>query len=1013
MTQWAYYHRRSILFALGLFAIAGLFTIYNTPVSLFPQVIFPRVVINMDAGDRPAERMMVEATWPVEEAVRTVPGVVSVRSNTSRGSADISINFVWGLDMVSAMLQVESAINQIRSRLPATLAFSVRRMEPTVFPVLGYSLTSAKQSQVELRDIAQYQIRPVLSAVAGVANIEVLGGAVAEYQVILNQARLNALGLNLDDIAKALTAANVIHAVGRLEQDYKLYLALTNTQFQNAQQIAQTVVRKGPNGLVFLEDIAQITKTTAPLWQRVTADGKDAVLFQIIQQPDGSTVEIARAVQKQLDAIQKKLPADIKIAKWYDQSDLIVASAVNVREALLIGLGLAIVVLFVFLRNGKVTLIAAITVPMALSATSLVLYVTGQSFNIMTLGGMAAAVALIIDDAIVMIEHIMRRMRDNTGSYLERIHLAVDEFTKPLAASSGATIVTHIPLAFLSGVSGSFFKALSLTIASVLAISFLVSWLAVPLLASHTLSDKDTEHKGDDKMTRWLHRTYARLMQRILPRPWLVMVILLPLVLGGYVAYQNIGSGFMPKMDEGGFILDYRAAPGTSVSETDRLLRQVEAILQHTPEVGTYSRRTGLSLGGHITEANEGDFFVRLKPLPRRNLKEVMDGIRGQVLATVPGLEVEMAKLMEDMIGDLTAVPEPIEIKLYADNGAVLATVAEKVAHELENIPGVVDINSGVIPAGDALNIRVLREQAALEGLTVEEVNLALNSFLTGTTPTQIQEGIKMINVRVWIPENERSTQNALNNLRIRALDGHWVPLKRIAELKVETGQPQIKRDNLKRMVAVTARISGRDLGSTIADITKTLNKPDLLPNEVYYVLGGLYEQQQVAFKGMLAVFLSAVALVFVLLLYLYESFPVALAMIATTLLSVTAVFIGLWLTQTELNIMAIMGMTMVIGIVTEVAIFYYSEYESLPENLKSIERMTSAGNNRMRPIIMTTLAAIFALLPLAMGLGAGSEMLQPLAIAIVSGLLVQIPLVLIVLPTILAFGENKIRNPL
>jgi multidrug efflux pump subunit AcrB len=479
-------------------------------------------------------------------------------------------------------------------------------------------------------------------------------------------------------------------------------------------------------------------------------------------------------------------------------------------------------------------------------------------------------------------------------------------------------------------------------------------------------------------------------------------------LVGGFLAYQNIGSGFMPAMDEGGFILDYRAAPGTSVSETDRLLRQVEAILQHTPEVETYSRRTGLSLGGHITEANEGDFFVRLKPLPRRGLNVIMDDVRAQVLTNVPGLDVEMAKLMEDMIGDLTAVPEPIEIKLYSDDGEVLAALAEKVAQELEKIAGVVDINNGVIPAGDALDINVLRDRAAIEGLSVEDVNLALNSYLTGAMPTQVQEGIKMINVRVWLPENKRSTSNALTNLRIRAPDGHWVPLKRIAEITVETGQAQIKRDNLKRMVAVTARISGRDLGSTIADITKVLDQPNMLPRDVYYVLGGLYEQQQVALKGMIAVFLSAVALVFVLILYLYESFPVALAMILTTLLSVTAVFIGLFLTHTELNIMAIMGMTMVIGIVTEVAIFYYSEYESLPEKLTGIPRLVMAGNNRMRPIIMTSLAAIFALLPLAIGIGAGSEMLKPLAIAIVSGLMVQIPLVLIMLPAFLVLNQNR-----
>jgi multidrug efflux pump subunit AcrB len=362
---------------------------------------------------------------------------VTVRSSTSRGSADIAINFKWGEDMVSSMLQVASAINQIRSTLPANLAFTVKRMDPTVFPVLGYSLVSSQHSLVELRDRALYQIRPILSAIPGVAKVDVLGGAVEEYQVLVDPARINALNLNLNDIAKTLSAANVIQAVGKLEQNYKLYLLLANTQLQNLQQISQTILRSGKNGLVFLEDVAQVVKTAAPQWQRITADGHDAVLFQINP-------------QVQLERIKQKLPKDIKIAKWYDQSDLIVASALSVREALLIGLGLAIVTLLVFLRNIKVTLIAAITVPMALSATVLIIYLLGLSFNIMTLGGMAAAVALIIDDAIVMIEHIIRRMREASGTYLERIHLAVNEFTKPLVGSSASTIIIFAPLAFLS-----------------------------------------------------------------------------------------------------------------------------------------------------------------------------------------------------------------------------------------------------------------------------------------------------------------------------------------------------------------------------------------------------------------------------------------------------------------------------------------------------------------------------------------------------------------------------------
>jgi len=647
----------------------------------------------------------------------------------------------------------------------------------------------------------------------------------------------------------------------------------------------------------------------------------------------------------------------------------------------------------------------------------------------MTLGGMAAAVALIIDDAIVMIEHIIRRMRKASGTYQERIHLAANEFTKPLAGSSASTIIIFAPLPFLSGVSGSFFKALSITIASALFISFIVAWLAVPLLAAHTLTQKDTEQEENGPMTRWFHQRYQSLLQVMLPRPWFILAALIPLLAAGFFGWQQTGSGFMPSMDEGGFILDYRAAPGTSVSETDRLLRQVEKILRKTPEVDTYSRRTGNSLGGHITEANQGDFFVRLKPLPRRSLDEVMDSVRERIGMQVPGLSIEIAKLMEDLIGDLTAVPQPIEVKLYSNDGKLLAQLANKIAPALAKIPGVVDLNNGVIPAGDAVNIRVLRDKAALEGLSPTAVQQTLNNYLTGTITTQLQEGPKMVNLRVWIPVNERGAMRALDHLRILApnsasnsgqsssqsvasnssINNHWVPLKRIAEIATETGQAQIARDNLKRMVAVTARISGRDMGSVIADVIKTLDQPGMLPQDVYYVLGGLYEQQRVAFHDLIIVFIAAVALVFILLLYLYEHFHVALAMMLTTLSAVAAVFVGLWLTNTELNITAMMGMTMVIGIVTEVSIFYYSEYQSLPDSETGIQRMITAGNNRMRPIAMATVAAILALMPLAMGIGAGSEMLQPLAIAIVFGLVVQIPLVLIVLP---GFLQQFNREP-
>ncbi len=506
----------------------------------------------------------------------------------------------------------------------------------------------------------------------------------------------------------------------------------------------------------------------------------------------------------------------------------------------------------------------------------------------------------------------------------------------------------------------------------------------------------------------WLHRHYANIMERLLRTPLLILLGVAPLLIAGVIAFYGVGSGFMPSMDEGGFVLDYRSPPGTALSETDRLLRQVEQIVKSTPDVETYSRRTGTGLGGGLSEANEGDFFIRLKSGSRRPVDQVMDDIRSRVERDVPGLKIEMAQLMEDLIGDLTAVPQPIEIKLFADNPQQLGAAAEAVAERISKINGVVDVKNGINPAGDALDLHIDAARATLEGMAPEAISKQVNDALSGNLATKLSVGIKMVGVRVAIPKNLRNTDTDLGNLRIAAPDGHLFPLKRVATLTAISGQPQIARENLKRMVAVTGRISGRDLGSAIADVKKIMQEKALLPNGIYYSLGGLYEQQQIAFQGLMMVFAAAVALVFLLLLFMYESFRLAIAIMITSLLAVSAVFIGLWLTRTELNISAMMGMTMIIGIVTEVAIFFFSEQQELALTDAGAS-LISAGINRMRPIAMTTIAAILTLLPLAFAVGQGSEMQQPLAIAIISGLVVQLPLVLLVMPVLFKFmGGGK-----
>jgi len=1006
LAHWAAKHRRSILFFVVLLALSGLLAGTKLPVALFPHVDFPRVVVSLEAGDRPADQMAIMVTRKVEQAVRSVPGVVNLRSTTSRGSAEVSINFAWGDDMISAMLQVDSALNQILPELPLGSKFSVRRMDPTVFPVAAYSLTSAAESLISLRDIGQFQLIPLLSSINGVAKVVIVGGEKTEYRILISPEKLNALSLTFTDVAKTISASNTLQAIGRLEDHYKLFLMLSDTRIHDLKTLKDTVLRSGSDGLVRLSDIADIEVTTSPQWTRVTADGKNAVLFQVYQQPGSNTVQIVDDIKAKLVNYREKLPKDIALANWYDQSELITEAGKSVRDAIAIGIALAALVLLVFLRSIKITLIAIIIVPAVLATTVLLLTVLNMSFNIMTLGGMAAAVGLIVDDAIVMIEHIVRRLRErnseNKGNTALTIRNAAIEFTKPLTGSSAATVIIFAPLAFLSGVTGAFFKALSLTMASSLIISFLLAWLAVPLIAEHLLSQKDATKEDGGKIFGAILKHYKTIMDKLFAKPWLAILGILPLVLIGYFSYQQVGSGFMPKMDEGGFILDYVAPPSTSLAETDRLLQQIEQIIQKNPNVETYSRRTGLQLGGGLTEANSGDFFIRLKGFPRPNIETIMDSIRGEIELKVPGVEIEMALLMEDLIGDLTAVPQPIEIKLYGDDQHALLVTAPKIAAIISKINGVVDIKDGIVPSGDAINITINRDKAALEGVNPEYVTQQLNTWFTGDITTQIQQGLKLIDVRIWLPEKDRKNISSLNEIWLQAADGHRFPLKRIAKVSLETGQVQINRDNLKRMVAVTARISGRDLGSTIAEIKTEIAKSGVLTNDQYYELGGLYKQQQIAFKGLIEVFIAALALVFLLLLFLYEDFAAAIAIIISPLLAMPAVFIGLWLTGIELNITAIMGMTMILGIVTEVSIFYFSEYhELIRQGVERQEALLKAGLNRLRPITMTTIAAILALFPLALALGQGSAMQQPLAIAIIAGLLVQIPLVTMVMPLI------------
>ncbi|HEY2482286.1 MAG TPA: efflux RND transporter permease subunit [Caulobacteraceae bacterium] len=991
--------RRSLLTLIGLLVAGGLLAAFVMPVSLFPTVLFPRIAITVDAGDRPADQTEAVITRPVEQALRAIPGVRDLRSTTSRGSTEMSINFAWGSDMDLALQRVEAAVARAQQTLPAGVSFDVRRMDPTVFPVIAYSLTSARATPVELRRFADLRLAPVLSTINGVARIQNQGGAPGEYRIEADPAKLWARGLSLADVASAVSAANALSASGRIEDQGKLLLVLTDSRLTDPRQIADVIIKSANGAVVRVGDVATVTAAPAPQWQRVTADGRDAVLLNVYQQPGGNTVQIAKDVRAAIARMRAQGPADLQIRPWYDQSELILESASALRNAIIIGVALAALVLLAFLRNWRVTLAAVIVVPAVLAATTLMLKLLGQSFNIMTLGGMAAAIGLIIDDAIVMIEHIERRIAETEVRGQEVIAKAVSEFMRPLVGSSAATTVIFLPLAFLTGVTGAFFKALSITMAVSLAISFLIAWWVVPVLVGQLAAAHASVARLNTNGR--MISAYRQLLWRTVARPVLAAGAVAAVAVVGVICLLSIGSGFIPHIDEGGFILDYVAPPGMSLTETDRLMRQVEAIVRATPEVATYSRRTGTQLGGGLTEPNTGDMFIRLKPGARRPIDEVMDEVAAKVEHNVPGLEIETAQLMEDLIGDLTAVPQPIEVKLYSDDAGLLERTAPVVRDAIEKVRGVTEDKSGVVIAGDGLSIQVDPARAALEGIAPAEAAKQIGDWLTGNIATQVQSGPNLVNVRVWTPEAARSRVDEIGGLLLKSqADGHQFPIARIAALKIVTGQAEIARENMRRMDAVTARVTGRDSGSTAREVARVVGRPGLLPAGVSFEMGGLFAEQQAAFRALALVFAAAVAAVFVLLLVIYENFRIALAILAMPLTAAAAVAIGLAITGSELNIMALMGATMILGITTEVAIFYFTEYEVLlGQGVRPGQALIEAGVNRLRPIAMTTLAAMLALAPLALALGGRASMERPLAIAIIAGLFAQGPLVLLAMP--------------
>ena len=1014
---------RAILIIVALLCAAGIYAAWQLPVAILPETDFPRIVIIADNGEAPASQTLVSVTRPIEEAMNGVPGIARIKSKTARGSSEISLYFNWNVNIIQTLQFVQARLSQLSSTLPPTAQIrNVERLTFAVFPVTGYGLTSDKRDQASLRDIATYIIRPQLARLPGVAIVGVAGGKSREFHVVIDPDRLAAHNVSVQQVTDAIKASNIIESPGLIEENHQLELALISGQAKKPDELNGIVVATVNNAPVTVADVATVSGGVEPQYTMVTADGKPAALVNVNRQPDANTVAVVDEVRATLASLKGQIPSDVHVAAYYDQSLLVRDSISSVRDAIIIGLLLSIVILYAFLRNWGTTFVAILVIPVTILVTFLAMWLARLSFDLMTLGGMAAAIGLVIDDAIVVVENIYTHL--NRGqSRREAVQTAVSEITIPIIGSTITPVVVFLPLTILTGVTGVFFRSLALTMSVALLTSLVLALGFTPVLAEKFVRAKprkkyeppgDVEHEAtldeleeeaeSGRVLRAIVSRYEWVLSHALDNRWIVIAIIAAVLVGSYLIYRGLGSEFLPEFDESAFVLDYWAPPGASLEETDRMLRDVDEKLMKTPEIESYSRRTGLELGLFVTEPNRGDFAVKLKPGHKRETEEVISELRDEIAESEPALEIEFVGIVPDVIGDLEGNPEPIEIKLFSEDAAALDSKADEVEASIKKVSGVVDTKSGVVVSGPAITFKIDPLKAARFGVTADDVAKTATTAMTGDEASFILQQDRLIKVRVVFPADVRTSLDKVKALQVRSSSGQLLRIDQVADVEYEKGQTEIERENLRQTVSVTGRLEGKDLGTAIKEIRSQLAKDVKLPPGMTVEYGGLYQEQQGSFRELMISLMLAVMLVFITLLIEFRSFAHPIAIVTGAVLALSGVLLALFITGMTINVVSLMGMIMIVGIVAKNGILMLDAVEDhLAAGDTLREALLRSGRRRFRPVLMTSLAAMLGMLPLALAFGAGSELLQPLAIGVIGGLTIALLLSLVVTPTVYA----------
>jgi CzcA family heavy metal efflux pump len=1006
----AFRQSRAITLVLLALVGGGAFAMRALPSSIYPPLQFPRIVIVAHAGTLPPQSMSLIVTRPLEQAIMSVPGIYRVRSRSIRGAAEISAQFNASTDMVVALQTVQNRISEITRELPSGTDLQVERMTPEVFPVFILSMTGSLPTP-DLYDYANFVARPELARVRGAGRIDVQASDTAEIEVILDPTKLAAAQLTVVDVSDALKAQNTLLPVGRFAEGGLQHLSLATGLWKTSDQIGAAPIRMKDRATIRVRDVGTVTRGAPDRTMLITGGGRDAVSISISQQIGANVLDLKAGVDAALARLSKVLPSGLRMSRIYDLAEFVQESIASVRDAILIGGFLAIVVLLVFLRDWRLTIIAAVTLPLAVVPTFLFLWLFGGTINLMSMGGLAVAIGLVIDDAVVVVEYIHRVASQEQANVADAMH----PLLAPLIGSTLTTVVVFAPLGLLSGVPGQFFRALSLSLSVAVLMSLALSLTLVPMMARWAAK----RQKATQEVQGPIDRLYGRLLSATVRHSRIAVAGAALLAVATIVLFMRVGTGFFPAADEGGFVLDYLTPEGSALAETDRQVRAIEKVISDTPEVAAYSRRTGSELGLFATAQNTGDLLVRLKPRAERHRSsdDIISDIRERAHAAAPLVDLEFIQLLQDMLGDLEGNPEPIEIKLFGDDPDRLAALAEPVEDMLKKIDGVVDV-VGVQKGNPEVTWTIDPVAAGRYGLTVEQVADQMAGNWLGEVATELRLPDRTIPVRVRLPDAFRFTPDRLPTTLLRASDGKVLPVSAVATMERANGHGELRRENLRPMAVVSGRLEGRDLGSAIGEIRQKLDAmnragggfgPSGLPIGYTFEIGGQYEAQRQAFRELLIVFALAVLLVFTILVIQFRSWTPALLILLAAPLSVSGALLLLWIAGIDLNISSAMGLILLVGLVVKNGIMLLDVSEKHHAAGESFhDAIAHAGRVRLRPILMTTFCTLFGLLPLALGLGAGAELQRPLAMAVIGGLALSTPVTLLAIPGVYAALKGR-----